>query len=90
MATITGRVVNFFLGVPRDFAVGTPVFVRQDGEVIAVGRIDGAHEFSVEVGDVTGELEISAGLVDAATVLLDFDGTDAHVELMHNGVIRNA
>ncbi len=90
MATITGRVVNFFFGPIKDFSVGRPVFVRREGTMIATGTLDAADEFCVEVDNTAGELEITVGLLDAASVLLDFDGTDTHVEIMHNGVFRNS
>lgn len=88
MATITGRVVNIVLGPPKEFSVGRPVVVSRDGTAVAAGHLDEADEFSIDVGDATGQLEITVGLHDVASVVLDFDGTDAHVELMHNGSHR--
>lgn len=90
MATITGRVVNVVWGMTRDFAIGQPVFVRRDGEVIAVTKLDADDEFSVEVDDTPGQLEISVGgLRDTSAVVLDFDGIDAHIEFLRNDTHRS-
>lgn len=87
MAILSGDVLPLNTLETTMHPVGSTVLVRLKGTVVGSGEVTDDNSFSIELSDeITGELEVILGMLNAAPTLVDFHGQDIHIALLYSNV----
>ena len=67
--------------------VGATVLARIDGKTVGSGEVGENNEFSIELADeLSGEVEVTLGMLNAAPTLVDYLGQDIHITVLYSNV----
>jgi len=70
MATVTGELMEIGTKDVLFDPIGSQVMVLQGCKIVAMGKVDRADRFEIEIpDDLEGELELQVGVLGAAPVL---------------------